>query len=46
MITRDHKGGGGVWIGPKYDHTILEQPLNVDTNRNSITNFGINVKIF
>ena len=28
MITLDHKGGGGVWRGPKYDHTILEQPLS------------------
>ena len=29
MITLDHKGGRGVWIGPKSDHTKLEQPLTL-----------------
>ena len=30
LITR---GGGGVWRGPKFDHTILEQPLTSDDSR-------------
>ena len=30
MITLDHKGGG-VWRGPKFDHTIIEQPLMTDS---------------
>ena len=29
MITLDHKGGGGFWRGPKSDHTILEEPLQM-----------------
>ena len=29
MITLDHRGeGGGVKKGSKYDHEILEHPLN------------------
>ena len=28
MITPDHRGEGGVWSRPKYDHEILEQPLS------------------
>lgn len=28
MITLDHRGEGGVWSRPKYDHEILEQPLS------------------
>ena len=28
-ITFDHKGGGGGRRGPKSDHAILEQPLNI-----------------
>ena len=29
MITPDHKGGGGLFRGLKYDHEILEQTLIV-----------------
>jgi hypothetical protein len=29
MIILDHRGEGGFWSRPKYDHGILEQPLKI-----------------
>ena len=37
MITVDYRGKGGVWNRPKYDHTILEQPLSILSSSQNAT---------